>query len=68
MSFHLLGANFLQANFLLVDLKGKRLVDTAAYLYVPLHQAPVYVPHFDATLTFTDHYDILLKDARHYSS
>ena len=39
VSRRLLGANFLQANSLLVDLKGKRLVDAKTYFSSQIYEA-----------------------------
>ena len=46
VSHPLLGADFLWANALLVDLKGKHLVEADTYLSVPLCRAPD--SHLDA--------------------
>ena len=62
MSKPLLGADFLLANFLLVDVKGKHLVKAESYQSVSLHQAPVSAPHFEAISITTDQYNILLMD------
>ena len=58
----LLGADFLRSNSLLVDLKGKRLVDAATYHSVPLHSTRVSAPRLDAISSSTDCYDLLLAD------
>ena len=58
----LLGADFLRANALLVDLKGKRLVDAETYLSVPLGSAGTGAPHLDAISASTDKYDMLLAE------
>ena len=62
MSRPLLGADFLRTNSLLVDLKGKRLVDAATYHSAPLHSTKVSAPHIDAISTSTDQYDLLLAE------
>ena len=58
----LLGADFLRSNSLLVDLKGKRLVDAATYHSIPLHSTRVSAPRLDAISSSTDCYDLLLAD------
>ena len=62
MSRPLLGADFLRTNSLLVDLKGKRLVDVATYHSVPLHSTKVSALHLDAISSSTDQYDLLLAE------
>ena len=56
----LLGADFLRANTLLVDIKGKRFVDTATYQSVPLSPTTTPALHLDAISGSTDPYDMLL--------
>ena len=56
----LLGADFLRANSLLVDLKGKRLVDAATYQSVPLSPTTTPALHPDAISGSTDPYNVLL--------
>ncbi len=58
----LLGADFLRSKSLLVDLKGKRLVDTETFQSVPLGKAEVDAPHLDAISTSTNQYDRLLAE------
>ena len=58
----LLGADFLRANSLLVDLKSKRLVDAGTYLSIPLGNAGMGAPHLDAISISTDKYDMLLAE------
>ena len=58
----LLGADFLRSNSLLVDLKGKRLVDAATFHSVPLLLTTAPAPHFDAISRSTDQYDLLLAE------
>ena len=58
----LLGADFLRANSLLVDLKSKRLVDAGTYLSIPLGNAGMGAPHLDAISVSTDKYDMLLAE------
>ena len=62
MSRPLLGADFLRSNSLLVDVKGKRLVDTATYHSVPLSSTRVTPPRLDAISSSTDQYDLLLAE------
>ena len=62
MSRPLLGANFLRENSLLVNVKGKHLVNVETCLSVPLCQAPVSAPHLGALSTSTNQYDILFTD------
>ena len=57
-----LGADFLRANSLLVDLKGKRLVDAEIYLSIPLGKTVKSAPHLDAIAVSTDPYDMLLAE------
>ena len=52
----LLGADFLRANSLLVDLHGKRLVHTETYHSTPLRKAVDAAPHLDAISVATDPY------------
>lgn len=58
----LLGADFLRAHSLLVDLKGKRLVDAETYLSIPLGKAGTGAPHLDAISAHTDKYSMLLAE------
>ena len=58
----LLGADFLHTNSLLVDLKGKRLMDAATYHSVPLQSTKVSAPHLDTISSSTDQYDLLLAE------
>ena len=58
----LLGVDFLRANSLLVDLKGKRLVDAETYLSVPLGHARSSAPHLDAISASTNQYNMLLAE------
>ena len=62
MSRPLLEADFLWANSLLVDLKGKCLINAETFLSVPLHQALFLPSHLHDILTSTNQYDILLTD------
>ena len=55
----LLGADFLRANSLLVDLKGKRLVDAETYLSIPLGNAQMRAPRLATISASTDKYDLL---------
>ena len=60
----LLGADFLRSESLLVDLKGKRLVDAETFQSVPLAlgRAEVDAPHLDAISTSANQYDRLLAE------
>ena len=58
----LLGADFLRSNSLLVDLKGKRLVDAATFHSAPLWPTTAHAPHLDAISISTDQYDMLLAE------
>ena len=58
----LLGADFLQANSLLVDLKGKRLVDAETYLSSPLREAGAPALHLSTISRLEKEYDKLLAD------
>ena len=62
MTRPLLGADFLRSNSLLVDVKGKRLVDAVTYHSVPLSSTRAPVAHLDAISSSTDQYDRLLAD------
>ena len=57
-------ADFLRSESLLVDLKGKRLVDAETFQSVPLAlgKAEVDAPHLDAISTSTNQYDRLLAE------
>ena len=57
----LLGADFLRANSLLVDLKGKRLVDAETYSSTPLRKAGPLAPHL-STISSNNEYDALLAE------
>ena len=59
-SWPLLGADFLRVNSLLVDLKGKRLVNAETYLSTPLQKAKERAPHLGAISISTDTYAKLL--------
>jgi len=50
----LLGADFLRAHSLLVDLKGKWLVDAETYRSIPLRKAGASAPHLDTIAVATD--------------
>ena len=56
----LLGADFLRSKSLLVDLKGKRLVDTETFQSVPLGKSEVDAPHLNAISSSTNQYNRLL--------
>ena len=58
----LLGADFLRANSLLVDLKDKRLVDAETYLSTPLGNARMCAPRLATISASTDKYDLLLAE------
>ena len=58
----LLGADFLRANSLLVDLHGKRLVHAETYHSTPLRKAVDAAPHLDAISVATDPYGKLLAE------
>lgn len=47
---------------LLVDLKGKRLVDAETYLSIPLRKAGAAAPHLDAISAATEPYGKLLTE------
>ena len=66
----LLGADFLRANSLLVDLKGKRLVDAETYLSIPLGKARACAPRLATIFASTDKYDLLLAEfpERHHGT
>ena len=56
----LLGADFLLANSLLVDLKGRRLVDAESYSSVPLEAVEMAVPQLHALRQAENDYASLL--------
>ena len=58
----LLGADFLRSNSLLVDLKGKRLVDAATFHSVPLRPTTAPALHLGGISRSTDQYDLLLAE------
>ena len=58
----LLGADFLRANSLLVDLKGKRLVDAETYLSIPIGNTGTFAPHLDTISVSTNKYNMLLAE------
>ena len=57
----LLGADFLRANSLLVDLKGKRLVDAETFSSTPLSKADVLAPHLSTVHQSNNEYYRLLS-------
>lgn len=60
----LLGADFLRANSLLVDMKGRKLVDATTFHSTPLvfTTSPTSDPHLDAILSSDDPYNRLLAE------
>ena len=58
----LLGADFLRSNSLLVDLKGKRLVDAETYHSVPLTTSRTAAPRLSTISTSSNQYDALLAE------
>ena len=62
VSCPLLGADFLRSNSLLVDLKGKRLVDAATYHSAPLQPSKFSAPRLDTISTSTNPYALLLVE------
>lgn len=58
----LLGADFLRSNSLLVDMQGKRLVDAASFLSVPLSPSGVSAPRLGAISRSTHQFDLLLTE------
>ena len=62
MTRPLLGADFLRSHSLLVDLKGRRLVDAAIFHSAPLNPSAFPAPHLGAISTSTDQYDSLLAE------
>ena len=58
----LLGADFLRANSLLVDLKGKRLVDAETYYSSPLCEAGALALHLSTISRQGNEYDKLLAN------
>ena len=61
VSQSLLSADFLRANLLLVDLKGKCLVDAETYLLSPLCQADALAPHLSTLCQSNNEYNNLLS-------
>ncbi len=58
----LLGADFLHSKALLVDLQGRRLVDAATFLSVPLSPTTAPAPHLNAISISTDQFDMHLAE------
>ena len=58
----LLGADFLRDNSLLVDLKGKQLVDAATFSSAPLTPTFTPAPQLHAVTSHTNKYDQLLAE------
>ena len=58
----LLGADFLHSHSLLVDLKGRWLVDAATFHSAPLNPSAFPAPNLGAISTSTDQYDSLLEE------
>ena len=58
----LLGTDFVHSNSLLVDLKGKRLVDAATFHSAPLRPTTAPAPRLDAISTSTNQHDMLLAE------
>ena len=60
----LLGADFLRANSLLVDMKGRKLVDATTFHSTPLTvtTSATTVPHLDAISSSNNPYDQLLAE------
>ena len=58
----LLGADFLRAHSLLVDLKGQRLIDPSDFTSIALHSVPATAPHLDSIASADDEYARLLAE------
>ena len=58
----LLGADFLRANSLLVDVKGKRLVEAETYVSSPLCKAEALAPHLSTISQTSNEYSKLLSN------
>ena len=58
----ILGADFLRDNSLMVDVKGKRLLDAATYNSVPTTTSSTTAPHLDAIATDYNEFRRLLHD------
>ena len=58
----LLGADYLRANGLLVDLKGKRLVDVTTFSSIRLTSTSTPAPHLYTLSSLTDQYNLLLME------
>ena len=56
----LLGADFLWANSLLVDLKGQRLIDPSDFTSITLRSVPAAVPHLNSIESAHDEFARLL--------
>ena len=56
----ILGADFLRENSILVDVKGKRLLDSATYTSVPTTTSSTTAPHLDAITTDNNEFRRLL--------
>ena len=58
----LLGADFLRAHALLVDIKGQRLIDASDYTSITLHSVTAAVPHLSSIASADDEYGRILAD------
>ena len=52
----LLGADFLRAHSLLVDIKGQRLIDTFDFTSITLRSIPATAPHLDSIASADDEF------------
>ena len=62
MARPLLGTDFLCSNSLLVDLRGKRLVDAATFHSAQLSPSGISAPHLGVISSSTDQYNLLLTE------
>ena len=58
----LLGADFLRAHSLLVDIKGRRLIDPTDYTSIDLRSVPATALHLDSIASADDEFAKLLAD------
>ena len=58
----LLGADFLRAHSILVDVKGQRLIDPSDFTSITLHSITAAAPHLDSIASAGDEFAKLLAD------
>ena len=58
----LLGADFLRAHSILVDIKGQRLIDSSDFTSIGLHSITTAAPHLDSIASAGDEFAKLMAD------